>query len=121
MDLETSQSGAGGAVLAFPQPVVRPRTTFDRRELQAILQVYGLHVAAGEWRDYAIDMLSDRAIFSIFRRTSEMPLFRIEKAPKNARRQGAYALIGADGRILKRGQELQQVLRALTKKPKLVT
>lgn len=94
---------------------------FDRRELQAILNLYGIMVASGEWRDYAIDMLADRAVFSVFRRSSEMPLYRIEKAPRNARRQGAFSVVAADGRILKRGQDLANVLRVLAKKPKLVT
>lgn len=72
-------------------------------------------VAAGEWRDYAIDTLCDRAVFSIFRRTSEMPLYRIEKNPRLARRQGAYAVIAQSGMVLKRGGELARVLRVLDK------
>ena len=88
---------------------------FDRRELMDILKVYGRMVAAGEWRDYALDTLADRAVFSIFRRTSEMPLYRIEKNPKLARRQGAYAVIAQSGLILKRGSELPQVLRVFDK------
>ena len=94
--------------------------SFDRRELGAILNVYGRYVAAGEWRDYAIDCLKDRAVFSIFRRTSEMPLYRIEKNPKLARKQGAYSVLAPGGRIVKRGHELVQVLKALEKRPKLV-
>ena len=66
--------------------------TFDRRELDQILRLYGQMVAAGEWRDYAIDHLRDRAVFSVFRRTSEVPLFQIVKMPKLARKQGAYAV-----------------------------
>ena len=80
-----------------------------------ILKVYGRMVAAGEWRDYALDTLADRAVFSIFRRTSELPLYRIEKNPKLARRQGAYAVIAQSGLILKRGSELPQVLRVFDK------
>jgi len=80
-----------------------PVVSFDRRELSEILRIYGRMVAAGEWRDYAIDTLKDRAVFSIFRRTSEMPLFRVEKDPRLARRQGAYSVIGAGGTVLKRG------------------
>ena len=95
-------------------------TSFDRRELSAILNIYGRNVAAGEWRDYAIDCLKDRAVFSIFRRSSEMPLYRIEKAPKLARKQGAYSVLAPGGRIVKRGHELAQVLKALEKGPKLV-
>ena len=84
---------------------------FDRRELDAILHVYGRMVAAGEWRDYALDGLKDAAVFSIFRRASEAPLYRIEKRPALARKQGAYAVLGPGGLVLKRGRELDQVLR----------
>ena len=101
------------------QPV-QPRTSFDRRELNQILSLYGRKVAAGEWRDYAIDLLRDRAVFSIFRRASEVPLYRIEKTPKLARRQGAYAVIAASGLIMKRGHSLENVLRVLDKKLRLV-
>ena len=84
---------------------------FDRRELGAILRVYGRFVAAGEWRDYAIDSLSDRAVFSVFRRASEHPLFQVEKQPALARKQGAYRVLSASGQVLRRGHELPQVLR----------
>lgn len=94
--------------------------TFDRRELDQILRLYGRMVAANEWRDYAIDHLSDRAVFSVFRRTSETPLFRIVKDPSLARRQGAYAVVAASGMILKRGQELARVLAVFDKTLKLV-
>ena len=94
--------------------------TFDRRELDQILRLYGRMVAANEWRDYAIDHLSDRAVFSVFRRTSEVPLFRIVKDPALARRQGAYAVIAATGMILKRGHELARVLSVFDKKLRLV-
>ena len=97
------------------------RVTFNRLELNRILNLYGRMVAAGEWRDYAIDMLKEKAIFSVFRRSSEMPLFRIEKNPRNARKQGAYAVIAAGGRILKRGHELEKVLRVLDGKLRVVT
>jgi len=79
--------------------------------LTRILGVYGHFVAAGEWRDYAIDCLGDAAVFSIFRQASEMPLYRIEKRPKFARKQGAYHLVSMTGAILKRGRDLGQVLR----------
>jgi len=92
---------------------------FDRRELDQILRVYGFKVADGEWKDYAIDMLKDRAIFSVFRRANDMPLHCIEKNPKLARKQGAYSVTGADGRILKRGHDLPTVLSVLEKRPKL--
>jgi len=93
---------------------------FDRRELDQILRLYGRMVAANEWRDYAIDHLTDRAVFSVFRRTSEVPLFQIVKDPKLARKQGAFAVIAAGGRILKRGQELGRVLGVFDSKLKLV-
>ena len=93
---------------------------FDRRELDQILRIYGRMVAANEWRDYAIDHLTDRAVFSVFRRTSEVPLFQIVKDPKLARKQGAFAVIAAGGRILKRGQELGRVLGVFDSKLKLV-
>lgn len=89
---------------------------FDRAELDRILTIYGRMVAVGEWRDYAIDFLSDVAAFSIFRRTSEVALFRIEKRPKLRLRQGQYAVIDAGGRILKRGHDLPQVLRVFDRK-----
>ncbi|WP_182086020.1 DUF2794 domain-containing protein [Aureimonas sp. ME7] len=94
--------------------------SFDRHELGQILRVYGRMVAAGEWRDYAIDTLKDRAVFSIFRRSSEMPLFRVEKTPKLARRQGAYSVTAAGGLVMKRGHELEQVLRVFDKSLKLI-
>ncbi len=83
---------------------------FERRELNRILLLYGRMVAAGEWRDYAIDALSDACIFSVFRRATEAPAYRIEKRPALAKRQGAWAVIGEGGMVLKRGQELEQVL-----------
>jgi hypothetical protein len=96
------------------------KVTFSRRELDRILGLYGRMVAAGEWRDYAIDFLRDRAVFSVFRRSSEVPLYRIEKNPKLARKQGAYSVISATGLIVKRGHELDNVLRAVDKSLKLV-
>ncbi len=96
-----------------------PIVVFDRLELGQILRIYGFQVAAGEWRDYAIDMLKDRAVFSVFRHSSEVPLYRIEKNPRLARRQGAYSVIAASGHILKRGRDLDKVLRVLERKPKL--
>ena len=84
---------------------------FTRSELTRILGVYGYFVAAGDWRDYAIDCLSDAAVFSIFRRASEMPLYRIEKRPKLARKQGAFAIVSMSGAVLKRGKDLGSLLR----------
>ena len=98
----------------------RSQIAFDRKELSQILNVYGRKVASGEWGDYAIDTLRERAVFSVFRRTSECPLYRIEKAPKLARRQGAYSVVAATGLILKRGHDLARVLRALDKGLRLV-
>src|ERR1700755_1156321 len=95
-------------------PAIAPgHVTFERRELRRILGLYGRKVAAGEWRDYAIDFLKDRAVFSVFRRASEVPVYRIEKSPKLARRQGAYSVISATGLIVRRGHELDGVLRAI--------
>ncbi|MEQ8450773.1 MAG: DUF2794 domain-containing protein [Nitratireductor sp.] len=94
--------------------------TFERRELDQILRLYGRMVAANEWRDYAIDHLPDRAVFSVFRRTSEVPLFQIVKNPKLARKQGAYSVVAATGLIMKRGHELTRVLGVFDKRLSLV-
>src|SRR5437764_5280843 len=102
------------------RPAPAPRVTFERGELDRILGLYGRKVAAGEWRDYAIDFLKDRAVFSVFRRSSEVPIYRIEKNPRLARRQGAYSVISATGLIVKRGHELDRVLGVLDKSLRLV-
>ena len=107
---EANQRGTVPAVVTY----------FDRRELDDILAVYGRKVAAGEWRDYAIDMGRDKAVFSVFRRSSEYPLYRIEKNPKLARKQGAYSVVAAGGLILKRGHDLRRVLRVLEGRLRLV-
>lgn len=99
-----------------PHPSLPDRVSFDRAELGVILRLYGRMVAAGLWRDYGIAMLRDAAVFSVFRHTAEHPLYRIEKRPKLAGRQGQYSVIGMDGRILKSGQNLARVLRVLEKK-----
>jgi len=100
-----------------PAPAsVSESVSFDRRELGAILSVYGRFVAAGRWRDYGISCLRERAVFSIFRRAAENPLYRIEKTPKLRLRQGLYALYGPDGQVLKRGATLGQVLAPLERK-----
>ena len=104
----SAASGGGGFTAA--------QVRFDRGELNRILILYGRMVSAGEWRDYAIDFLGDAAVFSIFRRTSEMPLFRVEKRPKLREKQGMYAVIAASGHILKRGHDLDSVLRVFDKK-----
>jgi hypothetical protein len=117
-DIEPSEPHGGGTVArGAPAP---GQVTFNRRELNRILDLYGRKVAAGEWRDYAIDFLKDRAVFSVFRRTSEVPLYRIEKDPKLAQRQGAYSVISASGHILRRGHELDRVLRAIDRSLSLV-
>ncbi|MBL4758033.1 MAG: DUF2794 domain-containing protein [Rhizobiales bacterium] len=94
--------------------------SFNRIELNQILSVYGRKVAEGEWRDYAIDHHTDRAIFSIFRHASEVPLYRIEKNPKLARRQGAFSVSTSTGQILRRGHDLVQVMKVLDRRLKLV-
>ncbi len=100
-----------------PQPAPLPvQVSFDRAELNTILGLYGRMVAAGEWRDYGISSLREAAVFAVFRRTAEHPLYRIEKRPRLRHRQGMYAVIGPDGQILKRGQDLRQVLRVLERK-----
>ncbi len=101
----------------FPRPERVPdQVAFDRKELGVILALYGRMVAAGEWRDYGISCLREVAVFSVFRRTAESPLYRIEKRPRLRHRQGLYSVIGMDGQILKRGHDLKTVLRVLERK-----
>src|ERR1700746_1591520 len=117
-ETEPGEIAGGGPGSA---PAIAPgHVPFERRELRRILGLYGRKVAAGEWRDYAIDFLKDRAVFSVFRRSSEVPIYRIEKNPRLARRQGAYSVISATGLIVRRGHELDRVLRALDKSLQLV-
>jgi len=114
-DIESYRAGATVVALASQnrsQPASQP-IRFNRQELNEILTVYGRKVAAGEWRDYAIDQLKEKAVFSVFRRASEVPLYRIEKQPRLARKQGAYAVVTPTGLILKRGHDLKNVLRAV--------
>jgi len=100
-----------------PFPASAPaQVSFDRHELSAILGLYGKMVAAGEWRDYGISLLTDVAVFSVFRRTAEHPLYRIEKRPRLRTRQGMYAVVGMDGQVLKRGHDLRAVLQVLERK-----
>lgn len=108
-------SQAGTKPLQSTQPAP-PAVAFDRRELSEILTVYGRKVAAGEWKDYSMDFGRETATFSVFRKASEWPLYRIEKAPKNARRQGAYSVIATTGLILKRGHDLKRVLEVFDKR-----
>jgi hypothetical protein len=99
-------------------PFERPpeQVAFHRTELSVILSLYGRMVAAGEWRDYGISCLRDVAVFSVFRRTAEIPLYRIEKRPNLRNRQGMYAVIGTGGQVLRRGHDLKAVLRVLERK-----
>ena len=114
-EIDPSQSRGGGSPTRNVSAAPVNEVTFSHGELNRILNLYGRKVAAGEWRDYAIDFLRDRAVFSVFRRASEVPLYRIEKNPKLARRQGTYSVISATGLIVRRGQELERVLRAIDK------
>jgi len=100
--------------MAFDMSHASPRQAtvfFERRELIRLLSLYGRMVSAGEWRDYAIDGLAESAVFSVYKRSSEAPLYRIEKRPGLARRQGAWAVLGQAGVVLRRGHDLEQVLR----------
>ncbi len=122
-DIERFGGGAvsiGRAAGSQQRPVALP-VTFTRPELNAILKLYGRKVASGEWRDYAIDLLPDQAVFSIYRRASEVPMFRVVKQPELARKQGAFSVVAAGGLIMKRGQDLARVLRVLDKGLSLVT
>ena len=121
---------AGGYRGSLPHASPRPDTqspdaqrltSFNRHELSTILAVYGRKVAAGEWRDYCIDIGRDSAVFSVFRRASECPLFRIEKTPRLARKQGAYSIVAPAGLILKRGHDLRGVLHVLEDRARLVS
>jgi hypothetical protein len=107
--IDFASSGSAGAKTSRFVAAV----TFDRQELSTILNVYGRKVASGEWRDYAIDFLRERALFSIYKRSSERPLYVIEKNPKLRNKQGQYMVLSQEGRILKRGHELATVLRIL--------
>jgi hypothetical protein len=100
----------------IPFPGATEQVAFHRTELSIILSLYGRMVAAGEWRDYGISHRRDHAVFAIFRRTAEMPLYRIEKHPRLRARQGQFAVIGDAGQVLRRGHELAQVLKVLEPK-----
>lgn len=127
---EDQQSDARRGEIRVLRPVARApeaggaaaeTVTFDRYELREILNLYGRKVAEGEWRDYALDFTREKAVFSVFRRASEYPLYRIEKIPKLARKQGAFAVVTSAGQILKRGAELKRVIEVLDRKVKLVS
>ena len=117
--VEHMRGGPASLVVPFPTAAHR-EVTFNRAELRVILDLYARKVAEGEWRDYAIDFTRDKAVFCVFRRTSEVPLYRIEKDPRLARRHGAYSVVAASGLVLKRGHDLARVLRVLDKPLKLV-
>jgi hypothetical protein len=120
-DIEPSESHGGELAIRVQPLAPDNQVTFSRRELDRILRLYGRKVAAGEWRDYAVDFLKDRAVFSVFRRSAEVPIYRIEKNPRLERRQGAYSVISATGLIMRRGHELDRVLRVLDKGFSVVT
>jgi Protein of unknown function (DUF2794) len=115
-DPSENRAAARTATANQSQGQLLSRVTFNRLELNRILNLYGRMVADGEWRDYAIDFLRDRAVFSVFRRASEVPIYRIEKDPRLARKQGMYSVISATGLILRRGQELERVLLVIDRK-----
>lgn len=122
-EVQVSEADAGqesGAGCAGAVATQAGRVTFHRGELNTILNLYGRKVAEGEWRDYAMDFLKEKAVFSIFRRSSEVPLYRIEKDPRFAGRQGAYSVIAPGGFIIKRGHDLSIVLRALDRPVRLM-
>jgi hypothetical protein len=110
-----------GPSRAVPSQKIPAAVSFDRRELTTILNLYGRKVAAGEWRDYAMDFLRERALFSIYKRASERPLYVIEKSPRLRNKQGQYMVMSQEGRILRRGHDLNAVLRILEPKLALVT
>lgn len=114
--LRPKASTAPQARSSNAQSAVPKIVAFHRTELSQILRVYGRMVAAGEWRDYALDHGRDEAVFSIYRRMGEVPMYRVTKTPKNARRQGAYAVVTAQGQILKRGHDLDAVLRVFERR-----
>lgn len=117
LSVRRRKSGEMNSLTPFPQGhVAQQVVSFHRKELGVILSLYGRMVAAGEWRDYGISSLREVAVFSVFRRTAENPLYRIEKRPKLRGRQGEYAVIGTEGQVLKRGHDLRTVLRVLERK-----
>ena len=124
IDRSGMEGGDESAILIPLHEARRERTdipvSFERRELEQILRLYGRMVAANEWRDYAIDHLRDRAVFSVYRRAHDVPLFQIVKDPRLGRKQGMFAIVAATGAVMKRGHELARVLGFFDKKLKLV-
>ncbi len=113
-----SGSVGGGQIVPFPGRIDRRahQVGFERAELQRILDLYGRMVAAGEWRDYAMDFTKDAAVFAAFRRASERPNARIEKRPALRNRQGMWTMFGEHDQVLKRGHELSGVLAPMERK-----
>lgn len=118
--MEPEQASPSALIVPLASRMSQEEVRFDRRELSEILKVYGRQVAAGEWRDYAISFGRERAVFAIFRRTGEVPLYRIEKEPKRSEKQGAYAVLASGGLVLKRGHDLARVLKVLEKPVKVI-
>lgn len=108
--------GNGNNIAKFPAVRTASQVGFERKELEQILRLYGRMVAAGHWKDYAMDMRKDVAIFAGFRRASERPQYRIEKRPSDRNRQGMWSLHGEQGQILKRGNDLSSVLAPVERK-----
>lgn len=120
MDHQDQHRRESAVIIPLGTRRVAEDVRFDRRELSEILNVYGRHVASGDWRDYAIDFGRERAVFSILRHAGETPLYRIEKDPKRAAKQGAYSVIAQGGLVLKRGSDLARVLKVLDRPSKVV-
>lgn len=122
-DASTEPAGGqqGGVVISLAAARQPERVVFTRAELQQILVVYGRKVAAGEWRDYAMEFNRETAVFSIFRRSSEQPLYRVVKTPKLAAKQGAFSVVASAGYVLRRGHDLDRVLMVLEKPARTVT
>ena len=112
---EPNPQNLSSQVIPFPSGASTPQVAFNREELRVLFNLYGRRVAEGEWRDYALDFRRDKAVFSIYRRSSEYPLYRVEKDPSLARKQGAYAVIASSGLVLKRGNDLARVIAVLEK------
>lgn len=119
-----TEDGDASAILITLQEARRERAdapvSFDRREFDQLLRLYGRMVAANEWRDYALDHLSERAVFSVYRRARDLPLYQIVKDPRLARKQGMYSVVGQNGAVLKRGTDLGRVLGVFDRTLRLV-
>jgi len=107
-------------VVPFPTTSKTPskevsQIAFDRQELSVILNVYGQMVSKGDWKDYAMDFMRDKAVFSVYRRASEHALYRIEKVPALRKKQGQFAVIAPGGLVLKRGHDLKAILKVFDK------